>query len=103
MAAARTKSGGAPAGLATAGGGGGGGSGGRRRLPRVRVYGWAGAAGWAGGGAIWRAGAGSRRYLYSAPERSPARVRPGVGARFFNITLGRKIKRNTKRTPKIPK
>ena len=54
----------------------------------------AGLMGWGGSG---------RRYLKAAPGRCPARVRPEVGSFFLIIPLGRKIKRNTKPTPKIPK
>ena len=65
----------------------------RRRLRRrarieARLMGWGGS---------WR------RYLKVAPGRCPARVRPEVGSFFLIILLGIKIKRNTKRTPKIPK
>ena len=67
----------------------GGGGGGRRR---ARIE--AGLMGWGGSG---------RRYLKAAPGRCPARVRPEVGSFFLIIPLGRKVKRNTKRTPKIPK
>ena len=64
----------------------------RRRLRRhTRIE--AGLMGWGGSG---------RRYLKAAPGRCPARVRPEVGSFFLIIPLGRK-KRNTKRTPKIPK
>ena len=54
------------------------------------------------GGANGLGGLG-RRYLKAAPGRCPARVRPEVVSFFLIILLGRKIKRNTKRTPKIPK